>query len=90
MVYTLWTYTKTRGKFMTDMTKFAEEMKEHWDTDVSRMAHTGTFPQLTRNGTDTGWVELTFTDEDGLEYYAEVNEKSEVWHWDLVPTKRKH
>ncbi len=71
-----------------DMKKFEAEMMEHWETDVTRMTHTETFKQVTRNGTDTGWVEMTFRDEDGFEFFAEVNADSEVWNWDMVPERK--
>ena len=73
---------------MTDMNKVGEELKEHWNVDVAAFTHTGTFKQTLRDGTDTGGRELTFTDSEGFEFFAEVNSDSEVWNWDLVPERK--
>jgi len=71
-----------------DMNKVKDQMQEHWDMDAATFdAHTPNmvFPQLTRDGTDTGWKEIDFKDADGkVAFFVEVNENSEVWNYDLV------
>lgn len=62
--------------------KVKAEMSEHWDMDAATFdAHT-----VNQKGIlGDGWKEIVFKDADGNDkFYIEVNEDSEVWHFDYI------
>ena len=66
-----------------DMNKVKAEMAEHWDMDAD------TFDSYKTNkifpNASCDWAEMDFVDANGdVKFYIEVNEDSEVWHFDWV------